>query len=92
MYISTDYIFDGEMSVVNILDNYFMIRIAWMFGLDGKNFIKTMINVGKIHEMVCVVNDQIGTPTYIIDLARLLANMIEIEKYGYYQATNEVDT
>ena len=115
VYISTDYVFDGqgerpwepddkcyaplnvygksklegEIAVSSILDKYFIVRIAWVFGLNGKNFIKTMINVGKTHDTVRVVNDQIGTPTYTLDLARLLVDMIETEKYGYYHATNE---
>ena len=115
VYISTDYVFDGqgerpwepddkcyaplnvygqsklegEMAVSSILDKYFIVRIAWVFGLNGKNFIKTMINVGKTHDTVRVVNDQIGTPTYTLDLARLLVDMVETEKYGYYHATNE---
>ena len=80
---------EGELAVSGTLDKYFIVRIAWVFGLNGKNFIKTMINVGKTHDTVCVVNDQIGTPTYTIDLARLLVDMIETEKYGYYHATNE---
>ena len=114
VYISTDYIFDGqgerpwepddkcyaplnvygqskldgELAVSSILEKYFIVRIAWVFGLNGKNFIKTMINVGKTHDTVRVVNDQIGTPTYTVDLARLLVDMIETEKYGYYHATN----
>ncbi len=70
------------------LDNFFIVRIAWVFGKNGKNFIKTMLNVGKSHDTVRVVNDQIGTPTYSVDLARLLVDMIETEKYGYYHATN----
>ena len=115
IYISTDYVFDGqglepwtpdckayaplnyygqtklegEQAVSDILEKFFIIRIAWAFGLNGKNFIKTMINVGKTHDTVRVVNDQIGTPTYTLDLARLLVDMIETEKYGYYHATNE---
>ena len=115
LYLSTDYVFDGqgdrpwepddkcyaplnvygqskldgELSVANTLEKYFIVRIAWVFGLNGKNFIKTMIDVGKTHDTVRVVNDQIGTPTYTADLARLLADMIETEKYGYYHATNE---
>lgn len=80
---------NGELSVVNTLDRFFIVRIAWVFGLNGKNFIKTMINVGKTHDRVRVVNDQIGTPTYTLDFARLLVDMIETEKYGYYHATNE---
>lgn len=115
MYISTDYVFDGqgerpwepedkcyaplnvygqskldgELAVSGTLDKFFIVRIAWVFGLNGKNFIKTMINVGKTHDTVRVVNDQIGTPTYTIDLARLLVDMVETDKYGYYHATNE---
>lgn len=115
VYISTDYVFDGqgerpwepddkcyaplnvygqskldgELAVANTLDKFFIVRIAWVFGLNGKNFIKTMINVGKTHDTVRVVNDQIGTPTYTLDLARLLVDMVETEKYGYYHATNE---
>lgn len=115
MYISTDYVFDGqgetpwqpdcreyqplnvygqtklegELAVSSLLDKYFIVRIAWVFGVNGKNFIKTMLNVGRKYESVRVVNDQIGTPTYTLDLARLLADMIETEKYGYYHATNE---
>lgn len=115
MYISTDYVFDGqgerpwepddkcyaplnvygqskldgELAVAGTLEKYFIVRIAWVFGLNGKNFIKTMINVGKTRDTVRVVNDQIGTPTYTVDLARLLVDMVETEKYGYYHATNE---
>ena len=115
MYISTDYVFNGEgtepwepddrryapinyygetklggeKAVSSILEKYFIVRIAWVFGLNGKNFIKTMLNVGRTHDTVRVVNDQIGTPTYTFDLARLLADMILTEKYGYYHATNE---
>ena len=115
VYISTDYVFDGqgdrpwepdnknynpinvygqskldgELAVSRTLNKYFIVRIAWVFGLNGKNFIKTMINVGKTHDTVRVVNDQIGTPTYTLDLARLLVDMIETKKYGYYHATNE---
>ena len=80
---------EGELTVSSILDKYFIVRIAWVFGLNGKNFIKTMINVGKSHDEVRVVNDQIGTPTYTLDLSRLLVDMIETEKYGYYHVTNE---
>lgn len=79
----------GEKAVAEAIKKYFIVRIAWVFGLNGKNFIKTMINVGKTHDSVRVVNDQIGTPTYTMDLARLLVDMIETEKYGYYHATNE---
>lgn len=115
VYISTDYVFngegskpwqpddknyapinvygqsklDGELEVSKILDKYFIVRIAWVFGRNGKNFIKTMIEVGRKHEVVKVVDDQIGTPTYTVDLARLLIDMIETDKYGYYHATNE---
>ena len=80
---------DGEFAVANTLDKYFIVRIAWVFGVNGKNFIKTMLNVGKKYPEVRVVNDQIGTPTYTFDLARLLVDMAETEKYGYYHATNE---
>lgn len=80
---------DGEFAVANTLDKYFIVRIAWVFGLNGKNFIKTMLNVGKKYPEVRVVNDQIGTPTYTYDLARLLVDMAETDKYGYYHATNE---
>ena len=79
---------DGELVVANTLNKYFIVRIAWVFGLNGKNFIKTMINVGKTHDSVRVVDDQIGTPTYTLDLACLLVDMVETEKYGYYHATN----
>ena len=80
---------EGELAVANTLDKYFIVRIAWVFGLNGKNFIKTMLNVGKTHDTVRVVNDQFGTPTYTMDLARLLVDMIETDRYGYYHATNE---
>lgn len=80
---------DGELAVSKNLDKYFIVRIAWVFGLNGKNFIKTMLNVGKNHDTVRVVNDQIGTPTYTFDLARLLIDMLETDKYGYYHVTNE---
>ena len=115
MYISTDYVFDGqgekpwepdckdykplnvygssklkgELAVSETLDKYFIVRIAWVFGKNGSNFIKTMLNVAKTHDKLTVVNDQIGTPTYTFDLARLLVDMIETDKYGYYHATNE---
>lgn len=115
MYISTDYVFngqgtqpwqpdckdyaplnvygqtklEGELAVANTLEKYFIVRIAWVFGKNGSNFIKTMLNVGKKHNTVRVVSDQIGTPTYTLDLARLLVDMAESEKYGYYHATNE---
>lgn len=80
---------DGELAVANTLEKFFIVRIAWVFGLNGKNFIKTMLNLGKKYETIRVVNDQIGTPTYTYDLARLLVDMVETEKYGYYHATNE---
>lgn len=115
LYISTDYVFDGqgtepwqpdcrdykplnvygqtklegELAVSEALEKYFIVRIAWVFGANGKNFVKTMLNAGKNHDTVRVVNDQIGTPTYTYDLARLLVDMAESEKYGYYHATNE---
>lgn len=115
MYISTDYVFNGqgtepwqpdckdyaplnvygesklqgELAVAKALEKYFIVRIAWVFGKNGNNFIKTMLNVGKKFDTLRVVNDQIGTPTYTFDLARLLVDMIETEKYGYYHATNE---
>lgn len=115
MYISTDYVFNGEGSnpwqpddktfgpqnyygetklggefaVVNTLDKYFIVRIAWVFGENGKNFVDTMLNVGKKYPELRVVNDQIGTPTYCPDLARLLVDMIETDKYGFYHVTNE---
>lgn len=80
---------DGELAVSEILDKYFIVRIAWVFGTNGNNFIKTMLKVGKKFDTIRVVNDQIGTPTYTYDLARLLVDMIETDKYGYYHATNE---
>lgn len=80
---------EGELAVSHTLDKYFIVRIAWVFGKNGKNFVKTMLNVGKTHDTVRVVNDQIGTPTYTFDLARLLVDMIESDAYGYYHATNE---
>ena len=80
---------EGELAVSSTLERYFIVRIAWAFGLNGKNFVKTMLNVGKMHDVVRVVNDQIGTPTYTSDLARLLVDMIQTEKFGYYHATNE---
>ena len=79
----------GELAVADNLDKYFIVRIAWVFGINGKNFIKTMLNVGKKYDTVRVVMDQIGTPTYTFDLSRLLVDMLESEKYGYYHATNE---
>ena len=95
MYISTDYVFDGqtkldgELAVSGTVDKFFIVRIAWVFGKNGKNFIRTMVNLGKTHDKLTVVSDQIGTPTYTYDLARLLVDMVETEKYGYYHATNE---
>lgn len=80
---------EGELAVANTLDKYFIVRIAWVFGRNGNNFIKTMLNIGKKYPELRVVNDQIGTPTYTLDLSRLLADMIETDKYGYYHATNE---
>ena len=79
----------GELAVSQTLEKYFIVRIAWVFGKNGKNFIKTMLNLGKTHDTIKVVSDQIGTPTYTYDLAKLLVDMIETEKYGYYHATNE---
>lgn len=115
VYISTDYVFDGqgttpwqpdckdykplnvygqtklegELVVSETLEKFFIVRIAWVFGTNGKNYIKTMLNLGKTHDKLTIVCDQIGTPTYTFDLARLLADMIETDKYGYYHATNE---
>lgn len=115
MYISTDYVFNGqgetpwdpdckdyqplnvygqsklggELAVSGALEKYFIVRIAWVFGLNGRNFIKTMLKLSETHDTLRVVCDQIGTPTYTYDLARLLVDMIESEKYGYYHATNE---
>lgn len=80
---------EGELAVANTLDKFFVVRIAWLFGLNGKNFIDTMLRVGRMHDEVRVVNDQIGTPTYSRDLARLLVDMCQTDKYGYYHATNE---
>ena len=115
IYISTDYVFngqgeepwqadckdyaplsvygrtklEGELAVSSISEKYFIVRIAWVFGVNGKNFVKTMLNVGRRFDTLRVVNDQIGTPTYTFDLARLLADMANSEEYGYYHATNE---
>ena len=115
LYISTDYVFNGEgttpwlpdeknffpknvygesklageKAVVDSLDKYFIVRIAWVFGKNGKNFVETMLNLSETHDKLKVVSDQIGTPTYTLDLARLLVDMIESEKYGFYHATNE---
>ena len=80
---------EGELAVANTLEKYFIVRIAWVFGVNGNNFVKTMLRLGKKYDTIRVVNDQIGTPTYTFDLARLLVDMIESEKYGYYHATNE---
>ena len=80
---------DGELAVANTLEKYFIVRIAWVFGKNGNNFVKTMLNIGKKFDTLRVVKDQIGTPTYTVDLARLLVDMVETEKYGYYHATNE---
>lgn len=80
---------EGEQAISNTLDNYFIVRIAWVFGVNGGNFIKTMLNIGKKYDTIKVVGDQIGTPTYTLDLSILLVDMIETEKYGYYHATNE---
>ena len=79
----------GERAVASLLDKFFIVRIAWVFGVNGKNFIKTMLQLGKCHDIIRVVDDQIGTPTYTYDLARLLVDMIGTERYGYYHATNE---
>lgn len=81
--------YEGEMAVQEILDKYFIVRIAWVFGINGKNFVKTMINLSKTRDSLTVVNDQFGSPTYTYDLARLLVDMIQTEKYGIYHATNE---
>lgn len=115
MYISTDYVFDGqgespwqpdcedyaplnvygqtklegELAVRELVEKFFIVRIAWVFGLSGNNFIKTMLRLGQTHPTLRVVNDQVGTPTYTLDLARLLVDMIETNKYGTYHATNE---
>ena len=114
MYISTDYVFDGEgdrpwepdeerhplnmygltkyegeLAVEEKLDKFFIVRISWVFGVNGKNFIKTMLRLGRERDSLTVVNDQIGSPTYTYDLARLLVDMIETDKYGRYHATNE---
>lgn len=80
---------DGELCVSKLLDKYFIVRIAWVFGKNGNNFIKTMLRIGKTYKEINVVNDQIGLPTYTYDLSRLIVDMAETEKYGYYHATNE---
>ncbi len=114
VYLSTDYVFDGqgikpwkpdskthplnvygrtklegEQAVAGMLDQYFIVRASWLFGVNGRNFVKTMLRLGKTHDTLRVVNDQIGTPTYAYDLARLLVDMIETDQYGYYHVTNE---
>lgn len=81
--------YEGELAVEKYVKKFFTVRIAWVFGVNGKNFIKTMLNLGKTHDKLTVVNDQTGSPTYTYDLARLLADMIQTEKYGRYHATNE---
>ena len=81
--------YEGEVAVEKYAPHYYIVRIAWVFGLNGKNFIKTMLNLGKTHDTLTVVDDQIGTPTYTYDLARLLVDMLEKEEYGKYHATNE---
>ena len=81
--------YEGELAVQNTLDKYFIVRIAWVFGVNGKNFIKTMLNLGKTRDSLTVVDDQFGSPTYTFDLARLLVDMVETDKYGIYHATNE---
>nr|WP_308667182.1 dTDP-4-dehydrorhamnose reductase [uncultured Allisonella sp.] len=80
---------DGELIVAETLSKYFIVRIAWVFGINGNNFVKTMLKIGRTHDILRVVNDQIGTPTYTYDLARLLVDMVKTDKYGYYHATNE---
>lgn len=81
--------YEGELAVRELLDKYFIVRIAWVFGINGKNFVKTMLNLSKTHDTVRVVNDQFGSPTYTYDLAKLLADMVVTDKYGIYHATNE---
>lgn len=81
--------YEGEQAIEKYLEKYYIVRIAWVFGINGKNFIKTMVNLGKTHDTVTVVNDQIGTPTYTFDLAKLLVDMLEREEYGKYHVTNE---
>ncbi|MEG0155968.1 MAG: dTDP-4-dehydrorhamnose reductase [Lachnospiraceae bacterium] len=81
--------YEGELAVEQNLDKYFIVRIAWVFGVNGKNFIKTMLKLGETKTEISVVNDQIGSPTYTYDLAVLLVDMVETEKYGRYHATNE---
>ena len=81
--------YEGELAVQNTLDKYFIVRIAWVFGVNGKNFVKIMLNLGRTRDHLTVVNDQFGSPTYTYDLARLLVDMIQTDKYGIYHATNE---
>lgn len=81
--------YEGELAVQELLERYFIVRIAWVFGVNGKNFVKTMLNLAKSHDHLTVVNDQYGSPTYTYDLARLLVDMVQTEKYGIYHATNE---
>lgn len=81
--------YEGELAVENTLDKYFIVRIAWVFGVNGKNFVKTMLNLAETRDTLTVVNDQFGSPTYTYDLAKLLVDMIQTEKYGVYHATNE---
>ena len=81
--------YEGELAVRELLDKYFIVRIAWVFGINGKNFVRTMLNLAKTHDTIRVVNDQFGSPTYTYDLARLLADMVVTDKYGIYHATNE---
>lgn len=81
--------YEGELAVQELLDKYFIVRIAWVFGVNGKNFVRTMLKLAENHDTVSVVNDQFGSPTYTYDLARLLVDMVQTEKYGVYHATNE---
>ncbi|MCM1539643.1 MAG: dTDP-4-dehydrorhamnose reductase [Blautia sp.] len=81
--------YEGELAVQEILEKYFIVRIAWVFGINGRNFVKTMLKLAETHDTVTVVNDQFGSPTYTYDLARLLVDMVQTEKYGVYHATNE---
>ena len=81
--------YEGELAVRNTLDKYFIVRIAWVFGINGKNFVKTMLNLSKNNKTIRVVNDQFGSPTYTYDLAKLLADMVMTDQYGIYHATNE---